>query len=428
LDTFAWAFSQDPLTEREIPDFYCSDTIAVRTADKYNSPIDRILMACKRDLPRNATLFLGHVGCGKSTELNRLKQRLESDGYPAVSINCMNDADIFQIDAVDIMVLITEGLSRVIEQNNIAVSRDSVSSILKYLRTDVETVSERIRAIGEEAEAEAGLSTPELLKQLFRFAGSIKVDLKNNNETRKTLTEKMETRASEWLRRIDDLSDQIIGQLNGKKPTLIFENLEKAPTAVHVLNLLGNSTLSQMRFPIIYTFSISQYYTPEFADLESFYNYEILPMIQVNHIDGIPDRDGRKAMEKLVKLRADEELFDKEALALLIAKTGGALRDLFRCINFASDRAVCRGAGKIQVQDAKSALTQLQTKLRSRFTEEDIPGLVRILNGSKSNIADKDFMLRMMHASVILEYNGYRWHDLHPLVADYLKGQGYGAQ
>ena len=33
-------------------------------------------------------------------------------------------------------------------------------------------------------------------------------------------------------------------------------------------------------------------------------------------------------------------------------------------------------------------------------------------------------LLKMLQASVVLEYNGKRWHNVHPLVAQCLEDQG----
>jgi len=33
-------------------------------------------------------------------------------------------------------------------------------------------------------------------------------------------------------------------------------------------------------------------------------------------------------------------------------------------------------------------------------------------------------LLDMMQGLIVLEYNGDRWHDLHPLVEDFLREQG----
>ena len=50
--------------------------------------------------------------------------------------------------------------------------------------------------------------------------------------------------------------------------------------------------------------------------------------------------------------------------------------------------------------------------------------MLNIYRGNKELIQDKEVLLKMLQASVVLEYNGKRWHNVHPLVAQFLKDQG----
>lgn len=42
---------------------------------------------------------------------------------------------------------------------------------------------------------------------------------------------------------------------------------------------------------------------------------------------------------------------------------------------------------------------------------------MNIYRGNKELIEDKEMLLKMLQASVVLEYNGKCWHNVHPLVA-----------
>lgn len=56
--------------------------------------------------------------------------------------------------------------------------------------------------------------------------------------------------------------------------------------------------------------------------------------------------------------------------------------------------------------------------------ESDYNFLLNIYRGNKERIQDKEMLLRMLQASVVLEYNGKRWHSVHPLVARFFEEQG----
>lgn len=92
----------------------------------------------------------------------------------------------------------------------------------------------------------------------------------------------------------------------------------------------------------------------------------------------------------------------------------------------AADRACNRNADKIEFEDAVAAAVQLRSMLTRRIEMRNYPLLrnISIDKKFKENIEDREMMLDMMEGLIVLEYNGDRWHDLHPLVEDYLKKHG----
>ena len=76
------------------------------------------------------------------------------------------------------------------------------------------------------------------------------------------------------------------------------------------------------------------------------------------------------------------------------------------------------------MEDAERALEELKTSLTRRIEKRDYSFLLNIYEGSKEMIEDKEMLLKMLQASVVLEYNGTRWHNVHPLVVRFFKEQG----
>lgn len=102
------AFSPAPLQREQMKEFYCEDTMEYRTSDKYDSPIKDIFDGCKNSDECSAYLLLGHRGCGKSTELNRMSQELCAKDYSVKTINCSMDLDLFNIVYSDLFILMGE--------------------------------------------------------------------------------------------------------------------------------------------------------------------------------------------------------------------------------------------------------------------------------------------------------------------------------
>ena len=60
-------------------------------------------------------LFTGHVGCGKSTELQRLKAELEQQGFHVVYFESNQVLKMADVDVTDIMLVITKSVSESLE-------------------------------------------------------------------------------------------------------------------------------------------------------------------------------------------------------------------------------------------------------------------------------------------------------------------------
>ena len=60
-------------------------------------------------------LFTGHLGCGKSTELLRLKQELEQEQFHVVYFESSDDLDLGNVDVSDILLAIARRVSTSLE-------------------------------------------------------------------------------------------------------------------------------------------------------------------------------------------------------------------------------------------------------------------------------------------------------------------------
>ena len=419
-------FRAEPLDESVFAKFYYNNTMSIRTGNKYDSPVEDLFEDCTTSLAKNAHLLMGHGGSGKSTELFNLKKRFEQAGQPVTIINFATEADIYKASRWDIMLMITEGLCAIAKENNINVPKKTIVSVMNYIHKDeVRTDDTSILAeLGVEGGLEA--KTPAILEALLKLFISVKSGIKASSTARTTITEKMEKRAPEWIGYIEEISDHVSAGLNGKQPILIFENLDKIQPPEKALDILLYPYLAEVPFPIIYTFPISLYYDPRITQIKNNYRCNILPMIKVSNSDGSPNEKGIEVIREIVKLRADENLFDNDVLEKLIKQTGGVLRHLFSCIISAARLANRRGSDIIEEDDAIRALSDLGEELSRLVYMPDHEQLKRIYCDKRfrEQIDDLRFLLTKLQALVVLEYkNSVRWHDLHPIVATWLMDQ-----
>ncbi|MCI9127939.1 MAG: hypothetical protein HFG28_12305 [Eubacterium sp.] len=418
------AFSPAPLQKEQMAKFYCKDTMEYRTSDKYSSPIEDIFDICQSPEEHSACLLLGHRGCGKSTELNMMSEKLAAAGYYVKTINCSMDLDLFNIVYSDLFILMGEALLEIAEEAGCEIENKVLEDIRNFWYEGTETiVSQELEA----ASLETGMSveTKGILASILNIFAKIKADLKYNEEIRKEYRKKISIRSSEWIGILGNVAKEVAKKADGKNPIIIFEDLDKLnPEDAWKVFYNYATILSGMTFPVIYTFPIGLSYDARFSAMESYFITKTLPMIKIATIENKPFDEGIFIIQEIVKKRADLELFEENVITKLIESTGGSLRDLFNVINASAKRAERRNSKTISMEDAKRALEEIKTSLTRRIEEKDYKFLLNIYNGNKERIEDKEMLLKMLQASVVLEYNGKRWHNLHPLVIDFFKDQG----
>lgn len=418
------AFSPEPLKIEQMTFFYCDDTMEYRTSDKYTSPIEDIFETCTENQEPHAFLLLGHRGCGKSTELNHLSSRLINNGCPVKTIACSLDLDLLNLVYSDLFILMGEALLQIANETNCALNQELTNKINEFWDQATKiSISQELAATS----VESGLSmkTPKFFANIFELFAEIKANLKFNEETRTEYRKQINIRSSEWLKLLSDVTKEIKNTTN-HLPIIILEDLDKL-NPENAWNVFYHyaALLSGMPFTVIYTFPIGLSYDTKFSSMEAYFITQTLPMIKIENIDGSPCLGGIEIIERIVKKRADLHLFEEQVLDTLIRLTGGSLRDLFHVINAAAKRANRRKSSTISMEDAARALEELKTTLTKRIEKDDYKFLTNIYCNNKELIENKQALLHMLQASVVLEYNGKRWHNVHPLVIQFLKEQGF---
>ena len=432
LEDIAGSF--DPMaleTAEEMREFYV-DTMEARTGDPYDSPIDNIEDYCKQPRSKNAMLLLGHRGCGKSTELNRMKLRLEAEGRQVIMILCdeqlsLQNKPLFS----DLLILMGEALYQKALELDVPVSGKTLERI-KNFWTPVVQVRETVREEETSADAKAKLGIEGFVASLFV---KLKSDVKNNDKVRQTSETHIESHYADWRMILESLSIAITDKI-GKQPVVIFEGLDHLENLKEARELFFDHAgkLTDVSFPVIYTFPIALYYDERFPSMQdSLRGYETLPMLKLETPEGEPYPQGSEELRNIVERRAEvgeDNVIAPDALDLMIAKTGGSLRDLFEAIRMAGKRAlkretVTRTPQRIVREDAEAALKKMQSHLTRRIEGDEHKFLAKICVEDKRKIEDTAKLLKALQARVALEYNGERWHNVHPLVADYLAELGY---
>lgn len=422
------AFNPGPLSSKEELDRFYLDTSLARTGDNYSDFVDNLLLQledCTEVYLHK--LFIGHPGCGKTTELYQLLQKTKEKNFFTCMGRCDVELDSADVEYTDVLFLILDLLVREAVENHIEIDEDLVEDIYDYWEEDMEVMdlmsSQTDTTVGSEARGKAGIAG------LISVMAQIKGVIKNSSNSRIQIRRHIEPKSSELINKIQNVIDVIAQQCPHnemrKMPLIILDGLDKIPLEqARKIFRENGSRFNSLNVHLIVTFPIALTYTPEYSDILTWFpNPEKLPMIKLRRWENgsyVPGyEEGDKTMKEIVNKRAELSLFEEGVLEKLIWDTGGYIRDLFRCISRAAVRARLRNADAVSMEDATVALNNLESDINARYGDDLIPAMSRIYRGEKF-VPSSVEMTKLLQIGAVLEYNGQRWCDLHPLVEKWL--------
>lgn len=434
------AFDPRELEGDELDLFYYDGTMFARTGRRNDKPIVALMNACRRPCRNSAYLFVGHRGCGKSTELNKMAELLEKEGYKVRTIQCSNELNMRNPLCADILMLMGTTLLGIADEINCNIDKKILEKIREFWSDREEEIK---KESGHSIDGEAHISgdVPSLLQFVLKLGTSISTSIKYGETRLETSRKKIVQKAGEWTDSVNRVADAITEKLDGKQPVIIFEDLDKlqGEKANQVFfEDMQTQNLTKFDFPVIYTFPIALRYSTQYKGLDGYFREKFFfPMIKLETIDGEVYKEGYSTIRSIVDKRANLDLFegaeyfddvekcDQSVLNLLISKTGGSLRDLFIAIREAAELAEQDERKKISIDDATAALQKLRRDLKTMIERDDYAFLANICKGNREDIENKEKLLEMMQGGIVMEYNGDGWHNVHPLVQDFLKKLGW---
>ena len=419
-------FNPNPLQDENAIDRFYQDTTEARTGDAYSGFVEKMELLLEDS--HNSLihkLFIGHAGVGKTTELYRLKHAAEGKGILTCFGRCDIDLDSGDIEYTDVLFYILDLLVNKACDEGLKISDNVVKKIENYWNSDTKL----IKTISMQGGVELSLEAEAGIKKIINLLAGVKAILKNSAESKREIRTQIEPRSSELLHQIDEVIEEIRYQLRAKGqpeiPFVILDGLDKIPLQQAGKIFRENGSRFQgLRIHLLVTFPISLSYTPEYKDILTWFpNPEKLPMIKIrNWQQGAYQADyteGIDTIRAIIGKRAELSLFAEDALAALIKYTGGYIRDLFRCICDAALRARLRKSKIIELEDADKALAVLESDINGRYSDMLIGKMEDIYKGDK-HLSSSEEITVLLQIGAVLEYNGTRWCDLHPLVEKWL--------
>ncbi|HEV7858857.1 MAG TPA: hypothetical protein VGO91_09535 [Pyrinomonadaceae bacterium] len=390
-------------------------------------------------------LFSGFRGSGKTTELFRLRKRLEQAGYVVLyvdAIDYINPSE--EISISDLLIVLAGAFSDALEewaktlQEAVQLTEESYWTRLRNYLTNT-TVS--LTEVGFKLEVDS--PAKEILGGL-KAGLDLKLALKESSSFRKNLQKFMENRIGELRKTVHQFFEDGVKAIkrvwgDEKQVVFIFDSLEQIrgslsdeEAVIRSVERVFASHMSLLRLPyvhVVYTVPPWLQFVMQGNDIY------LLPNIKLwnNDPQRSPHDAGWKALRELVLKRIGTEgcqrLFGCETVEPftssdeLIAFCGGHFRDLLLLL-----RETVLRAKSLPVSQGviNSAITSVRNNFLPIATEDavwlDKIGETRtpMLPDTKTDSVSR--LTRFLDTHLVLYLtNGKDWYDIHPLIRDEVK-------
>ncbi|MBD2412722.1 KAP family P-loop domain-containing protein [Nostoc calcicola FACHB-389] len=416
---------------------YYIDFSAVRGGDIIGKLKQKITFF-KPDEP-TCTLFTGHIGCGKSTELLKLQGELEKLGFHVVYFESSEDLEMTDVDIADVLLAIARRVSQSLDKITLGETNrfnELLQGAWNILNSEVTGAKVKVAGV------DVGVTSDKEKLSLAFGIGEITTKMKSDPTLRTKLNQYLAPRKANLLEAINrELLEPAIAKLKqqGKNGlVVIVDNLDRIDNRIKAwgrpqqeyLFVDQGEFLTKLNCHLIYTMPLSLKFSNDYGMLTQRFpeDPKVLPMVPVQWPDGSVHEDGMALMKQMVLARAfpdlqpDErlhkitEIFDSTAtLDCLCRLSGGHVRDLLRLLN------------TWIMEEMKLPLLRntLDQVVRARRNEMMMPisdeewQLLRHVK-QKKKVSDDQGYQKLIRSRFVFEYrdSGESWFDVNPILAE----------
>lgn len=397
------------------------------------------------------TLFTGHPGCGKSSELRQLERQLERQlrsprtpgarPYFPVLIDSEEFLDPEDASFTDVILMIAAGLGEALSRSAVQldenVFRRVFGSVVQFFG---ELSVDEVKAGGNWGWGNASVGLKRLKKDptARQQVRSVLVNRTTN------LLEELNILFEEVRQRLHDLvhpaQDESWADL-----VLIIDNLEKIRRieredegidSHRKLFVERSASLAGLRAHVIYTVPLALVRSTDGPVLKDRYGLVyVLPMIKISERDGVTRYEkGCQRLRDILRQRLDglgfEQAFEEDALEFMLQYSGGHVRSLMR---FAQAAATYASAAPITRTVAIKAVGQTASTYSTSVPEAHWDKLATLDASTDQKIPsdDTDFAVMIENLTVLEYRNGEQsaglfadrepWYAVNPVVKELQK-------
>ncbi len=371
----------------------------------------------------SCTLFTGHIGCGKSTELLCLKAELENDDFLVIYFESDQDLEVTDVDIIDILLVISKQISKGLEEYKIKLYPTGLKKLLQNL--------------GKIFKIEFELESITLLTTIAEIA----IKAKEDDTLRQQMNQYLGPKKKELINLINtELIEPAISQIKeqGKQSlVIIVDNLDRVDNTVkefgksqqEYIFIEQGEYLKKLNCHLVYTIPLGLLFSNSYGNLtQRFKDPKVLPMVKTKLRDGSIYEKGIEKLKDMVLKRVFPELIiskeekqemiarvfqSEESLTKLCLMSGGHVRDLLILLNewIGEDMdfpLTDAGLEKV-IKERRNATTRCISEEEKKMLEQ-----VKVTH----RVSDEEGYQKLIHSRFVFEYLDEEgsWFDVNPII------------
>ncbi len=385
--------------------------------------VGRMAKAIRRADEPMHLLFTGHRGCGKSTELKRLMDRLskpagERRPFFVVYFEADDqDVDVNDVDLADILLAIAREVGKVMRE---------------YFHEDLRPA--RLSRFFEDLKTLLGSEVVFENLTLDAKVGKLTASIKSSPIARNQIRQALEPNVSNLIQAVNDLLAEVATKLKAKgyeDLVVIVDNLDRItlrniPESQYntheQLFINRGAQLTQLQTHIIYTLPISMLFAPTAPALTTIYSKQpfTLPMIKIIGRDRQGNAAGIAAMHDIVQKRltvshipSDQAFDTPDTLDYLCGMSGGHVRNVLIMV-----RSACDYIDDLPItrREAEKAVTLMRTDFERALTKPQFYTTLHTVEETQALPGSPDDQVLMYNASILEYLNGEPCYAVNPVV------------
>lgn len=355
----------------------------------------------------------GHLGCGKTTELQRIQRHLNRpDRYFSIFFSIEDETEYGSFQCEDLFVWILLKLVEAIKEREVPTGTSDFDALAHQLLSSESLEMEATSKRSGEASIETGGGFN--LFGLLQFKTEAKAVLASENARSRKIREEVRKNPLAIIRKINaalvNMREAVRANGLGGDVLFIVDGSEKLRFEVYEELFIRNANLLQsLSLNMLIAVPINAYYKIEAVPSQNFSHSLLIPMIKLTS----PGTRANELFKEVIERRIQANLFfEPGVLDECVRYSGGCIRQLLRIVNAVIYKALGQRAS---LAVAQAAIRAEGSTLNQVVTSEHIQVLEKGLDKLRPNDPGVREMLLQL---VLLKYNGH--FRLNPLLTDFV--------